>query len=1608
MITAVILARNEENNILDCIQKIRPHVAEILLIDMESTDKTVELARPHVAKILPHPRIPNFDVARNIAIPEAKYDWLWFVDADERIPDILGRVVQEVIRRDGKQFEAIVLPFKSYFAGKWIEHCGWWPGYTMPRVLKRGYFRFKEELHSGVEVRGRQIMLPADPERSVEHFSYRSVEHYIEKFNQYTSTEAMNLARRGTSYDWEQAVRDMIGDLWSYYEGRHGKQDGFHGWILSWLAGQYRWMTHAKLLDQTKTAEVARIPEDLDAVLSVMRDELGRRRKLTPKLPLGILWRSPLRDASGYATDSRTAVRALALGRSPLSVEETSWATDGCALPHDQLALLETLRKAAAPVPRIAITTSIPTLARPDSTATINVLRTTFETDRLPASWHAAMEAFDEIWVWSEANRRAFRRGWVPPEKIRVIPGFVDTERFCPTGKRLALPEALRDRFIFLAVMDWHLRKGWDILLRAYCAEFEAGEGLGLLLKITTNHVPGLDAAMRQADDSLKTLGTSLKQRPDIVFWNKPLAEKKMAALYRAAHAFVVPSRSEGWGRPYLEAMASGLPTIGTAASGNIDFMDTSNSFLIPARPAPVSEAAGREIPVFVGHQWFEPDERELAKTMRNVVRSRRRRTTVAALGLATVLKNFGLDACRRAWEAAIDSAESMLVPPTLPRPREDAIRVDVEGELFAGHSFSKINEVIGHAFANDPNLAVAFHRAYHNPTYPARQLHERLVELLVDRRFDRPADVVIRHAYPPNWTPPAAGRWVHIQPWEFGALPIAWVEPLRKYVDEVWAPSHYVRQVYERSGFPADHIHVIPWGVDPMLYRPNAPDLVLPTRKSFRFLFFGGTILRKGIDRVLAAYLAEFTPADDVCLVIKDQGTQSFYRNQNAQHSIEAARQDPKNPEICYLDSQLTEGQLPSLFTACQCLVAPYRGEGFGLPILEGMACGVPAIVPRGGPTDDFVTPKTGYFLKSKTIECERNWRTRRQPTELSIDIGELRSVMRAAYVKRAATREKGRRASEAVLGGYTWPRTVQMMTERIQALARLKTPRRADQAANSGVSLSLSLHQQRPVRLSLCMIARNNETTIEVAIRSIKPYVDEIIVVDTGSTDKTPEICRGIGAKVYYFPWCDDFAAARNESLNHGTGDWIFWMDSDDSIDEANGKALRRLVDGQHKPNVLAYIVQVLCPGRSDDDGVEATIVDHVKLFRNRPDLRFEMRIHEQILASIRAAGGEIGWTDLFVVHSGSDQTLEGRRRKWARDIRILGLELKDRPNHSFVLFNFGMTYADVGDHERAIDYLRQSLVNGDPKESHIRKAYALLVNSYSHAERLDDAWETCQKGREFFPKDTELLFHEGMLHHRLGRLREAESSYLSILNTEEERHFTSIDRGLRGFKTRHNLARVYEEMGRVDDALEQWNLAVSDAPGYRMGWRGLIELLLRHGRWDAARGEAQRLIEEKAKTNGHLRSMGHLLLGQIEESADNADGAREQYRLALEQFADDAEVENTWCRFLCERGDYSEAIPALERLCEKYPDDPAALFNLGLANLRQEQFGHAAEWLRASLALRPDHAPTYLHLSEALVRLNRHEEALAVVDQAQQLFPFDGSIAARTDSLRHSAMG
>jgi GT2 family glycosyltransferase/Flp pilus assembly protein TadD len=392
---------------------------------------------------------------------------------------------------------------------------------------------------------------------------------------------------------------------------------------------------------------------------------------------------------------------------------------------------------------------------------------------------------------------------------------------------------------------------------------------------------------------------------------------------------------------------------------------------------------------------------------------------------------------------------------------------------------------------------------------------------------------------------------------------------------------------------------------------------------------------------------------------------------------------------------------------------------------------------------------------------------------------------------------------------------------------------------------------------RMSLCMIVKNEEANLAACLFSAADLVDEIIVVDTGSTDATKAVARECGARVYDFPWVDDFAAARNESLRHATGDWILWLDGDDRLDEENRQKLKDLF-ARLKDHNVAYAMKCRC--LPDPQTGTATVVDHVRLFRNHPDIRWKYRVHEQILPAVRGLGGSVQASDIVIEHTGYVD-LALRHKKQERDIRILELDRAEHPDDPFILFNLGWSYEELRKPAEALPLLRRSLELSHPSDSIVRKLYTLLMECHRQQGRPAEALGVCQEGRRYYPNDAQLLFQEALLRRELRDLAGAEACLVRLISTSEGPHFASVAEGLRGHKARHNLAVIYQEQGRFAEAEAQWKAGLMDEPTFAPAFLGLGELYLGQGRW----AEFDQLGEQLDKAcNGIARgSVGSVAL-------------------------------------------------------------------------------------------------------------------------------------------------
>lgn len=290
----------------------------------------------------------------------------------------------------------------------------------------------------------------------------------------------------------------------------------------------------------------------------------------------------------------------------------------------------------------------------------------------------------------------------------------------------------------------------------------------------------------------------------------------------------------------------------------------------------------------------------------------------------------------------------------------------------------------------------------------------------------------------------------------------------------------------------------------------------------------------------------------------------------------------------------------------------------------------------------------------------------------------------------------------------------------------------------------------------LSVCLIAKNEEKNIRRCLESIKSIADEIILVDTGSTDLTMEIAREYGAKIIEQPWENDFSKARNTSLDHATKEWILVLDCDEELAPGQADKLRELLASHPKEQGFHCKLINVITGQSD---VTAVVL---RIFRNDPRHRFEGKMHEQVVKTIAAIHGveSITAQDLMILHYGYDNTVIPQEEKSRRNLSLL-LAYKEEERDGYYYYALGNEYTRLKQLDLAVACYEQSYAKTEMKNNRvIYYAYLILhwMNTYFNLGEYSKMIALYQKVEKGLPHFRDLYLIAALAYRECGKLWEA----------------------------------------------------------------------------------------------------------------------------------------------------------------------------------------------------------------------------------------------------------
>lgn len=535
----------------------------------------------------------------------------------------------------------------------------------------------------------------------------------------------------------------------------------------------------------------------------------------------------------------------------------------------------------------------------------------------------------------------------------------------------------------------------------------------------------------------------------------------------------------------------------------------------------------------------------------------------------------------------------------------------------------------------------------------------------------------------------------------------------------------------------------------------------------------------------------------------------------------------------------------------------------------------------------------------------------------------------------------------------------------------------------------------------ISLCMIVKNEAENLAACLESVGDLAEEIIIVDTGSTDNTIDIARSWTTQIKHFTWIDDFAAARNESIKEAQGDWIFWMDADDRLSPDNVARLKQAAACDRADAYYCYVVSQF----QNKQGVQDRI-EHLRLFRNWRGVQFEFPLHEDAAPTAHRLGLTIARTNIVVNHTGYTVDVQTLQAKARRNLQIIQAAHRQAPDNLYWRFHLGVTLHALGDLAGSIEHLAEVIANPPPfldRDVYLYQAYEGLMLAYLHTGQTAQVRQILAQAEQEFGYRQHFWVRAGTIYLDLDEPEQA---------IEALEHARTLSLDVRGQSWAAGtieiyLSEAYLLLGNLPEARDNYRatLAKTEIPNPEK-LRSQAQTYAVEQKWIAAKqsltaaimltqpnpGEWATLAKYTLHTQSntrHARRYCHLALTQDSQNADalNLLGlialAQEQLSSALTHFVE----------ALLVNPQHQSARHNLNQACQSLNLLPAEVIKqYGVRAMKQTMEPSSQTQATAAFSLALELAPqdinAYKLLAVALQNLGRKEEAMLCWQTAQTL--------------------
>jgi len=566
-----------------------------------------------------------------------------------------------------------------------------------------------------------------------------------------------------------------------------------------------------------------------------------------------------------------------------------------------------------------------------------------------------------------------------------------------------------------------------------------------------------------------------------------------------------------------------------------------------------------------------------------------------------------------------------------------------------------------------------------------------------------------------------------------------------------------------------------------------------------------------------------------------------------------------------------------------------------------------------------------------------------------------------------------------------------------------------------------------ERRVSISACLMVKDEEELLPGCLDSVRDWVDEIIVVDTGSGDRTIEIAKSYGAKIFHQPWEGNFSKHRNYSIEQASCDWILIIDADERICQEDVPPLVQFLNQGQAPIVAINVYNVY-----RDKNQSTTFLPSERLFRRELNLRYDGIVHNQLKlppdVPILRAGVKLE-------HLGYDLSPEKMEKKMARSRALLEKQLEENPDNTFALFNLAQLYRSGYDGFKEVNaplvfkWAGRAVEITDPEDIKERHIHLMCLDQLAwtcfYMKDYDRALEFCQRALRVKPNYLDPLLLLGHIYSHLKEHRKADKAYHNYLKTQaafdpsrETESIILIHPDSRA-NAYYSLGLMAEMQEKYDEAKEYYRETLKANPEFLEANTLLGKLYLKDNNF----AEAEKFFLKQLATDNRSKDAA-LGAAYIHFQQKDFSQARRYYREALEMDPEDPVTLSRFGEFCLEAGSEEEALELFQRAMQrgssaenikkrmagtylktgryeeainlykkvlKDNNETAEILNdLGNCYYKQEKFEEAEKYYVRTLEVDGGYAIAYRNRGLTRARLSKAKEAIIDLEKYLQFNP------------------